>query len=140
MTEETKLCSTCSETKSVFDFYKSNQRAGARTKTAGFIQSRCKSCQARDRDFYKKRNQAFVQKEKSRSGCVECGYNKNPVALDYHHVNENDKRFSLASVKAAGCSIQDLIDEIAKCIVLCANCHRIKHYGEKFDSTNTYRT
>lgn len=130
---EFKICSTCEETKSVLDYYQSNQRAGARTQTNGFIQSRCKSCQAKDRDFYKKRNQKIISEKKLEIGCVDCGYKEHACALDFHHVNRETKDFTLASNKASGTTIKRILEEISRCIVLCSNCHRVRHHVKEKD-------
>ncbi len=57
--------------------------------------------------------------------CLHCGFNKNPIALDFHHLDKKTKffRISQTSVKI---DEKTLVEEMAKCIVLCANCHRIE--------------
>lgn len=71
------------------------------------------------------RKQSIVAKRKMESGCVNCGYNKHPSALDFHHTNEN-KDDSISSLSGRGESIEKIENEIEKCVVLCANCHRIE--------------
>lgn len=60
-------------------------------------------------------------------GCVDCGYNAHHTALDIDHVE--GKSFHIHKLK----SVQAIKDEIArhKCVVRCANCHRIKSYETK---------
>lgn len=58
------------------------------------------------------------------NGCAVCGYDKCNAALDFHHVNPEDKKFQLTIDKM---SKKDLADEFNKCILLCANCHREIH-------------
>ena len=132
MTEQ-KVCSTCGELKSVFDFHASNKRAGARTETNGYIQSRCKECQKADRRYYSKRNNEFLREIKTSFGCQDCGYNDHFSALDFHHIDPTTKKFSPTSGKGLGGSLKNLKIEIEKCIILCANCHRIHHYKERED-------
>ena len=64
------------------------------------------------------------------NGCAICGYNKSPVALDFHHANPKDKKFLL---NAANLSRADylIVEELNKCVLVCANCHRLLHYAEK---------
>lgn len=58
-------------------------------------------------------------------GCALCGYNKSAKALHYHHRDPADKEFCVAdSVMYAWSRITA---EIAKCDVLCANCHAEQH-------------
>ena len=59
--------------------------------------------------------------------CVRCGFGKGfPVCLDFHHRDPSLKAFSI-SVRAPDVSLEVLLIEIAKCDVLCANCHRLVH-------------
>ena len=56
-----------------------------------------------------------------RSGpCVDCG-ESDPVVLEFDHLRE--KKFSI-SAGLQGRNWQSVLDEIAKCEVVCANCHR----------------
>jgi hypothetical protein len=70
-----------------------------------------------------------VQRIKLESGCVDCGYRDNPFALDFDHV-EGSK------VACVGTLVHDLVAwdrilaEISKCVVRCANCHRIRTFQE----------
>jgi hypothetical protein len=58
------------------------------------------------------------------AGCADCGYDKHPSALDFDHMPGTVKVQAVA-VLARG-SLKRLFDEIAKCEVVCANCHRIR--------------
>lgn len=64
----------------------------------------------------------WLQAEKVRRGCVDCGYNAHPVALDFDHVC-GDKKFNLSRVTH---SIEAITAELEKCVVRCSNCHRIR--------------
>jgi hypothetical protein len=57
--------------------------------------------------------------------CSKCGYNKNLAALQFHHLD--NKEFSLDIRHIANSSMSRLLEEAAKCIVLCANCHAELH-------------
>lgn len=64
---------------------------------------------------------------KRASGCVDCGYNENSVALDFDHVRGS-------KVKNVGemsnHTWKKVEAEMAKCEIRCANCHRVKtHEG-----------
>lgn len=67
----------------------------------------------------------FVTSAKLSAGCVSCGYNDHPAALEYHHVRGIKARSIAASMTS---SWDALIKEINKCEVVCANCHNIHHY------------
>ena len=49
--------------------------------------------------------------------------------LVFHHTNPLEKDFAVAEMAKRGGSLKRLQAEIAKCIVLCANCHLIEHYN-----------
>lgn len=65
---------------------------------------------------------------KRKAGCHDCGFSAHAVALDFHHVGE--KRLTVSKAACAGMALWRLMREIDQCIVLCANCHRIRHASE----------
>lgn len=60
---------------------------------------------------------------KQTSGCVDCG-ERNPVVLDFDHLK--DKKYNVSRMIHEGFSWKAIAREIAKCEVVCANCHRIR--------------
>lgn len=79
------------------------------------------------RNTYKKRNevrQELLQYFISHP-CVDCG-NDNPVVLDFDHIDPSLKTESISKIVSGGFSRKKIWDEIAKCEVRCANCHRIR--------------
>src|SRR5260221_3707871 len=69
-----------------------------------------------------------VQNSKSQLRCVDCG-ERHPAALQFHHLNAEDKQFNIADAVRNGISLDRIKKEISKYIVLCANCHLIRHYN-----------
>ena len=61
--------------------------------------------------------------------CVRCGENRS-VCLDFHHIDPTQKDKSV-SIFALLSSKEKFLEEISKCIVLCANCHRVEHANDK---------
>lgn len=61
--------------------------------------------------------------------CQICSYRRCPTALELHHVNPDEKDFSFGYIMSSCRSWQIIYDELAKCILLCANCHREIHAG-----------
>lgn len=59
--------------------------------------------------------------------CQKCGMT-HPATLDFHHRDGATKEAEINRMVASKLSKQKIMDEIAKCDVLCANCHRILHY------------
>lgn len=60
--------------------------------------------------------------------CVICGYNRCVNALDFHHLNPDEKGFGL-SVKGLTRAWSRIKAETDKCVLICANCHREIHAG-----------
>lgn len=58
--------------------------------------------------------------------CSLCGYNRCMEALDFHHRNEQDKSFGI-SQNGLTRSWEKIREEVDKCILVCANCHRELH-------------
>lgn len=65
--------------------------------------------------------------------CLLCP-ETHPACLDFHHRDPKQKRFCVASHQG-NCSIDELLTEIAKCDVICSNCHRKLHWTEKMART-----
>ncbi|MCK4330634.1 hypothetical protein KAX02_12425 [candidate division WOR-3 bacterium] len=60
------------------------------------------------------------------NGCAMCGYNKCDAALDFHHVNPEDRKFALG-VFSMSKKDERIVEELNKCILLCCRCHREIH-------------
>ena len=60
--------------------------------------------------------------------CVVCGYHKHPGALDFHHIDPTTKSFGISSGGLSR-SWQVIQAELAKCVLLCANCRREVELG-----------
>ena len=59
--------------------------------------------------------------------CALCGYGRNSAALTWHHRAPEKKGFDLDLRSFSNRSESDLALEIAKCDLLCANCHAEVH-------------
>ena len=59
--------------------------------------------------------------------CKKCS-EKHPATLDFHHKSKNEKEREIGFMVNDGYSIKKIKQEIKKCEVLCANCHRKIHY------------
>lgn len=88
-----------------------------------------------NKDYYKEKNRkrraelrpkrkAIIARYKVMKGCVDCGYNSHPHALDFDHLR--DKEFLISKAVGNMTAWSRIKAEIAKCEVRCANCHRIK--------------
>lgn len=74
------------------------------------------------------KNLTWLRSYKSNFFCCDCGTDE-PEVLSFHHKDENEKYDTISSMSHRGYSVAKLLIEIAKCEVVCFNCHRIRHNG-----------
>lgn len=115
-----KICSCCNVAKPLTEFPSSgyyNKTDGTKGKS---YKPECKPCLVKKQtDRYRALwDKYFVAK------CSICGYDKSRAALELHHTS-GDKEFTFA--QRYSISETKFAEEAAKCIVLCANCHREAH-------------
>ena len=79
---------------------------------------KCASCHVNNRRFEVKRRAVEALGGK----CSVCGYNRSIYALDFHHIDPSTKSFNISGAHAR--SWARIEEEIKKCVLLCANCHR----------------
>jgi len=130
--EEIRRCGRCGELKPIGDFAWRRRKRGQRDNMCG----PCRS--AYGREHYLANRQKYIDAEARRKPsrlvartkwlveffrshpCVDCG-ETDPLVLEFDHLR--DKRFEVTD-QFASRSWQEILDEIAKCEVVCANCHR----------------
>lgn len=66
-----------------------------------------------------------IQQYKLDKGCADCGFNSHAAALEFDHLPEFEKKFNIGE-KMGSYSMATLLEEIAKCEIVCANCHAIR--------------
>lgn len=129
----TKICSRCHEEKPVGEF---NRKDGERR------QPFCRSCQSKwYSDYYrnneKERKRLRASQERKRAemrtlidslksgNCVDCGHTFHPCAMDFDHIKDN-KGFDVARAMRDLPTVKKLMEEVAKCELVCACCHRVR--------------
>lgn len=136
-----KLCSKCAIRKEESEFY-------VKDSSKGRLHAHCKQCYREHRKtFYKQhytlyanqyRLRAKQRRERLRKDfhdkmleylsdkqCVICAENDIRV-LEFDHINPQDKLFNISQAVRLDKKWFDVIEEIKKCRILCANCHK-KH-------------
>lgn len=127
---ETKVCTLCKQEKSLEDFGRKRNS----------YQARCKVCfNEYTRSHYKNNKEYYKQKAEKHNSeyrlrnlqhmvdyfkehpCVDCG-ETDPVVLEFDHLK--DKEYNVSKLNHG--SFETLVNEISKCEVRCANCHRRK--------------
>jgi len=63
--------------------------------------------------------------------CGACNEVFHPASFDFHHTDPKKKDFSITNA-FNNKTFDDIKKEAEKCILLCANCHRIEHAGEQY--------
>lgn len=131
---DTRTCSKCGQTKNVEQNFRQTNH------------TRCKAClyQAH-KDWVaknRKRNaalckesaalrrparDALIDKAKSRP-CADCGAQFPPKAMDFDHLPGTSKHCKVSRYRRLGYSLKKIQEEIDKCEVVCANCHRLRTF------------
>lgn len=70
-----------------------------------------------------------INEYKSNLSCIDCG-NKNPIVFEFDHIEDN-KIAAVSAMVTKGYAWCKILDEIAKCECVCANCHRIRTYNRR---------
>lgn len=116
-----KKCSDCRIWKFKNQFYKNGASIDA-------LESRCKDCnhlQLKDR---KQSVKEFIRAQKARP-CADCGESYPYYVMDFDHRVGTHKKFELSKPKSV--SLEKIAEEISKCDVVCANCHRMRTHARK---------
>lgn len=137
--KESKICSKCQLMKPLTDY-------GNFKTTSDGLNYRCRICHnAAKKQYYndnpkfrehaKKYSKQMYRKIKRRAieylggKCLDCNLeykpNINESVYDFHHRDPKQKDFAVMELRTR--SFNKIKDEIDKCDLLCANCHRLRH-------------
>lgn len=116
---QTKICSQCKHDLPITEFYSKPNR----------LYSSCKSC------FNKQCQKRWIQRKINAiqykgSSCTDCGLhleNTHYSVFEFHHLDPSQKDFDWSKLRLLAATTIKV--ELNKCILLCANCHRIRHYS-----------
>lgn len=139
-----KVCNYCLKEKPLVDFHKNKQCSYGRTGT-------CKVCLANKRSVWYNSNRARRQEEANNRNrqrkayivehfggiCFDCQQQYPQYVYEFHHLDPTQKDVNPS--KALSWREDRMWKELDKCIMLCSNCHKIRHYklGEKEDRDET---
>lgn len=131
-----KECPVCKILKDESLFYKNNTASDG-------LQKKCKDCQsiyyknyyilnaeevkkrtAPCRERIKEENQQFIINYLSTHPCVDCGED-DIVVLEFDHIL-GSKEYNISDMIRLQKSIDSIKEELSKCVVRCANCHKRK--------------
>jgi len=120
--ESLLICRYCGEERSETAFEVANIIKGV-----SYRRKKCSFCKGRDRNLRVRRNSDWLRSYKKTLSCSVCG-NSDYRVLEFHHPR-GGKDYSVSDLVTS--SIKRMQEEIAKCTVLCANCHKIEHWGDR---------
>lgn len=101
-------------------------------KSRGYGAQICSSCVTNRRRFEVKKKAVEYLGGK----CVVCGYDKCIEALEFDHKDPTEKEFAISGNHCLSWST--IKDELDKCELKCANCHRERHFNDKKVIVNKY--
>lgn len=102
-------------------------------KQTKFCSPECRNKEGnKNHQVYKKQKERAIKRKISLikmlgNCCSECEYSKNLSALEFHHINPEEKDHTLDTRKLANCTWEFCLEEVKKCVLLCSNCHRETH-------------
>lgn len=109
-----KTCTKCNPEKELTEFYSK----GTRT------QSYCKSCfNSYCIERWRKRKQDAI--ESFGGKCHDCNKEYHPAVFEFHNLDPTQKDVDWSKLRLR--SKEAISLELSKCVMLCANCHRIRH-------------
>lgn len=82
---------------------------------------RCAKCRSNHVTEWRRKIKAKLVEEFG-GKCKLCGYCKCQQALQFHHLNPNDKCFAISKYGNTR-AYETMLNEAKKCMLLCANCH-----------------
>lgn len=112
-------CNNCRLEKKLSEFYVSPR---------GERRGRCRVCErarARSRNAERRKEARRLNKKLKSGPCLDCGQRYHPVVMDWDHLE--DKYLSVSELVSRG-RVDLLEAEIAKCELVCANCHRMRTF------------
>ncbi|MCA1615336.1 MAG: hypothetical protein LC800_14785 [Acidobacteria bacterium] len=132
-----KHCTSCGQEKLESEFSRKGEG----------LQDRCKACFAEYHRRYYEKNKALYaaknRRNKSRQRarlkailvaekqrpCADCGGVFHPWVMEFDHRDAADKVGAVGNLVSRGCTDERLLAEMAKCDIVCANCHRMRTFN-----------
>lgn len=130
--EVMKRCSKCKKMRNEGEFYPRRIRG----KEA--LNPMCKACQSSyHKEHYRKNKREYIERARRNTvryreriraikdvPCMDCGERYPPYVMDFDHLPGRPKIATLGQATRGGWSSEKMKAEIAKCEVVCSNCHR----------------
>jgi len=113
------ICARCKEDKPENAFYY--------RQTEGRHHACCKACHnTYTHERFKRRKVKAIHYKGG--ACKDCGGTFHYSVYDFHHRDPGAKDLTGSQIKRM--AWKTVVAELDKCDLLCANCHRVRHWGE----------
>ena len=122
---ETKICSKCGR-ELPLDRFESGRNQCRDCRNARRKELRDANPEKHRKESARRQKEQTAWLQSLKKECLICG-EKEPICLDFHHINPEEKSFTIAKHQSSG--KEKLLAEIKKCVCLCSNCHRKVHAG-----------
>lgn len=76
---------------------------------------------------YRKELREWYRNLKLNLSCSLCKFS-HPAVIAFHHKDPENKEYEISIMVNMGLSKETILKEMAKCDILCHNCHAIQHY------------
>ncbi len=120
-----QTCTKCLEVKACTEFYFNHNGM------SNVWMASCKECHTVYTREHYRANLEHQRSIKMARGCADCGFNTHPEALHFDHLPGFTKTKEVSRLIYGTRTALD--NEIAKCEVVCANCHAIRTAGRRED-------
>lgn len=85
-----------------------------------------------------KENLEYVSNIKSTTPCADCKKIYDPICMDFDHLDPSIKLNKISELIKG--HLKNVIDEMAKCEIVCSNCHRIRTRDRKLNANKENKT
>jgi predicted transcriptional regulator len=92
-----------------------------------FKGNRCRKCSAKQGKLRRRRKRTAAV-ELLGDKCMDCGNTYPHAVYDFHH-HSNDKEECVSKLIHTNKKLEVILNEASKCELLCANCHRLRHFA-----------
>ena len=114
------------------------------------IEDRRDYARAYGREYYRRNREHLLKKQKEKNrrhiervgawlndykkqlSCARC-FESHPATLQFHHRDPKEKDFSISLYRMGKWSRERILKEVAKCEVICANCHAKEHWSYLYE-------
>lgn len=90
----------------------------------------CNVCYVAQKRASRKKHVVLLEEYKKTCTCEHCG-STDYRTFEFHHRDPSEKDGEISKMVISRFAWKKILEEIKKCLCLCANCHRIVHYEER---------